>query len=300
MEMKKIVGHTEVTFLVDDDAKPDFVKKVVEDGAAWLLEARVVCSRALNFATRALVTPDKVPPAHIDILYYYFGIPRRNASDVAYKSEINDIIKNIQKTKIGLQGDVVIADLSQIPGIAKAQLNCLNTIRWAIGKESATLAGLVFVDVIEGAGRYLKDFFKSSPKGVTMNPYNSPIYLNFEELWKQPHRSSVVTLIHEASHKFAQTTDEQYFPEESAWDKLQQGIKDCEKMIEAYDTFDQMMVQAQQYVMIGDMGKAITNVSNMDRTKAINNADGVANYIYEVADFETPEELKRVIAAIMK
>lgn len=301
MELHTYVDTTRVTFLVDDKASVSFQKQVLMSGAAWLKDARTRLTRALNYTVKAMVEPTKVASGYWDLLYMYFGLPRLDPASRPHLGALNTIAAKINQTSIGMNGDLTIADLSQMPGVAKAQLKCLNTINWMMGKDDISLAGLVFVDVAEAAMRYAKSFWKSSPSGVTMNPFAGPIHLNFEELGKRGDRSGIVTMIHEGTHKFVQTTDEQYFPEESAWDKLEQAIESCRPMIGMkYNTFEDLLVDARRIAMMGPLGEAVHNVETMEPAKALNNADGVANYAYEVAEFPTTEELEKALKALMR
>ena len=301
MEIKIRNGAKTITFLVDDGADLTFQRRVVEDGIRWLKEAQNRIGRAINYSLKAMHSPSEVADAYWEFLYMYFGIPV-NKDKSQYLNDINSVLAKLNQSLIGLSSDnLVIGDLSQMPGIAKAQLNCMNTISSLLGKESSSvMTGLIFVDVVEIANRYIESFWKSSPSAVTINPFASPILLNFPKLWEIGERYSVVTLIHEATHKFAQTTDEQYFPELSGWDHMENAIEQLRPLMYLhYPTFDALMVDARKIMLTGKFSEAAKKIGEMARVKTLNNADSVANYAYEVAEFPSTEELEKAIKRML-
>lgn len=304
MQIIKQVDTAQVTFALDDDLSEPNQRLYLDEGTRWLRDSRRRLTRALVYATRALTEPTKVAGAFWEMFHVYLGgetLDPDNGKLVA--SELNPVLAAIGKTLKGLSGDVTIADLGQMPGVAKLQFKCLHAVCWAKGVPAPQLAGLVFVDIAEMAGRYLKSLWKDPGKGSGfMNPFGSAIHLNFAELLRQgADRGSVVTLIHEGTHKFAQTTDEQYFPDEGASELLDRALDMCRPMISNYQDFEQMLADARKIAYrSGPMHEAYGNVQKMPPEKARNNADGIANFVYEVSELPTTDELTRIIQEVMR
>lgn len=303
MEVTTQVDSSQVTFLLDDDAPIATSQRYVEEGTLWLRDARRRLTRAIAYSTRAISQPDKVAPVFWELFHVYLGGPIHTPDNtVAILRDFNPVLAAMGKTLKGLSGDVTLADLSRMPGIAKFQVGCMNAVCKAKGVPAPQFAGLVFVDLAEAAGRYLSSLWKDkgSSSGF-MDPYAGNIHLNFADLLQHGDRPAVVTLIHEGTHKFAQTTDEQYFPDEGARDLLDHALDRCRPMLQMYDKFEDMLAAARQIAFrTGPLREAYTNVQEMSAEKAHNNADGIAQFAYEASELPDEDELGRIVRAVMK
>lgn len=131
------------------------------------------------------------------------------------------------------------------------------------------------------------------PRIVGPTTKDSAIYMNFSLLVEKNPWWGIVTLIHEATHKYASTTDEQYF-KPSEGDFWQWCLKSAATQREMWElTGEKEAMEDRSYVNVVDyvvatLGRSeIDNIRRMGTAKSLNNADGLARYAHSVVGFPT-------------
>ncbi|MFA0813701.1 hypothetical protein [Microbulbifer epialgicus] len=306
--------------LVEDNAPVLYQTKVKKSLESWLDEAQTILNRAMEVCSTALVTPDKVPGKFHNLLSYYFGLP----TDCPREKQIiclNAILSRLNRTQTGLNKGVELADRPQMPVRAKIQTSVLKAAGYKDPTES--YAGFVYVDFIEKIPRYLSNTYKmkkakwwesgtlSSTWGEQLNgggfmePFYYPIHLNFKIIWPKGGIYCIVTLIHEATHKFAETVDHEYFKDDgSIVDKLDNEISALAPIylnIHKDKPSDQVfkIVEQEALKTLRSKDSAARKLIEIGVMNAVDNADSLAWFAYDVAQLPGDLELEKVAVGIM-
>lgn len=110
-------GTTKLTVIVNDKQPFQQQMKAVGSVASWLQEARTCLTDAIAYTTLAMTAPKLVHPAFWHSVYYYFGIPILEKEKPSYERSLNFIRKALIITSNGLNGDVSVGDITEMPGI---------------------------------------------------------------------------------------------------------------------------------------------------------------------------------------
>ncbi|WP_444959552.1 hypothetical protein [Microbulbifer sp. VVAC002] len=317
--MTKIVSRSinrEVSFtvLVEDNSPILFQTKVKKSLENWLDEAQTILKRAIDMCTVAITYPDKVPDKFKNLVSYYFGLPM-DCPPQRYSNCVNAILQKLSKTQIGLSGDVECADVKMMPTLCKVQCSTISTIGYPFGIEdpSKNAAGFVFVPFTESWGRSISNFCKLSwagggqlKGGSFIKPNQNPICLSFSKIWEKGEVFCIVTLIHEGTHKYAQTVDHKYFNDEGIADKLDKAISEGGAIWMKFHqdsgkTHDQAfkLVVQQAFNQLRGQDAAATLMAELTEVKAVENADSVAWFAYDVAQLPSEQEVGRVITGMV-
>ncbi|WP_444922112.1 hypothetical protein ACJJID_07230 [Microbulbifer sp. CnH-101-G] len=298
--------------LVEDTAPVLFQTKVKKSLESWLDEAQTILSRAEAMCTTALVSPKKVSGKFNNLLSYYFGLPANCPND-RYRSCLNAILKRLTKTQRGLSSGVECADVSMMPTLAKIQTSAMSAV--GLGNPTKKMAGFVWVDIFESVPRYLSNNYKLTTVGggylnggSFKTDYKHPICLNFEEIWKRGENFCIVTLIHEGTHKYAQTVDLDpgYFKDGGIVDKLDQAISNGGMYMKIYmegqglthdQAFERVVEQALNQLRGQD--SAASHMAKLAEVKAVDNADSLAWFAHDVAQLPSEVEVGKVVGGIL-
>lgn len=301
----RIRQDQELTFILDEHSSKEVREKIVEEGSAWVHAGLLVLQGALTYTTNALVNPGQAAPKFWDILRFCFGFPEKDGKSRAYMMELNEILAVLNKTWIGMSRDLTLADISQMPGLATLQLKIACGELWTSPHDK--LAGLVYAGPLEMAGKYIESIRSTiqsrPPTRVQKTDLSGPIHLNFNRLLKGKPRYAVITLIHEGTHKFAGTTDSQYFPDGESPALALDGMLDrCKAFAGNNKPFQEILNEAKRMMLqfSGGMGRAITNLQKMLPEKAMNNADSYANFAADVSDLQLDKEIDEILAQTVR
>ncbi|MFA0811863.1 hypothetical protein [Microbulbifer epialgicus] len=297
--------------LVNDSVLPQFKTKVKTSCGSWLDDAQEILDLAIQTCTTALVTPDNVSDRFHNLISYYFGLPS-GCSRERYRACLNAILSRLNRTKSGLSNGVDLADREQMPYLAKAS----TYVSWAFcqGDPTERMAGFVWQDFLESVPNYAKKAYKirktkwdqkngwiSTFLGGQLNgggfekPLYYPIHLNFNKIWPKGRAYCIVTLIHEATHKFAETVDHEYFKDDgSILAKLDQAIRDCSVWKDIYLNGDLKndedreakacaRVAEQALKQLRGENPAAKTMQQIGEMEAVNNADSLAWFAHDVA-----------------
>ncbi|WP_143730227.1 hypothetical protein [Microbulbifer sp. GL-2] len=296
--------------LVNDSELPQFKTKVKTTCGSWLDDAQEIFDVAIPTCTTALVQPDNVSDRFRNLLSYYFGLPS-DCSQERYRACLNAILSRLMRTKSGLFSGVDLADREQMPYLAKAS----TYVSWAMCKGDPTehYAGFVWQDFLESWPNAAKQAYKirktkwdqkngwvSTLLGGQLNgggyekPLYYPIHLNFNKIWPKGRQYCIITLIHEATHRFAETVDHAYFKDDgSILDKLDPAIRDCgvwkSIYLEELKNDDDKEAKANARVVeqalnqLRGQNPAAKTMQQIGEMEAVNNADSLAWFVHDVA-----------------
>lgn len=307
--------------LVEDDASALFQTKVKKSCEYWLDEAQAILNRAMKVCATALVTPDKVPGKFHNLLSYYFGLPTDSSLE-KYIPCLNAIISRLNRTQTGLNKEVELADRPQMPIMAKIQTSVMKAACKG-GDPTDNMAGFVWVDIFESVPNYFSKTYKMKKAqwqggnslismlggqlngGGFMEPHYHPIHLNFKKIWPKGDVYCTVTLIHEGTHKFADTVDHEYFKDDgSIVDKLDKAISDLGPVylnIHKNKSSDEVfkIVEQEALKMLRGQDNAARQMQEIGVMNAVNNADSLAWFAYDVAQLPTEQEVGKVVGNIL-
>lgn len=284
--------HVSLTFT--DDAKPDFIKGVKEQFPGTLREAQGRLARALSFTARMYGKIDQTSPAFRDLMHLYFGLPIEMdaRSKVDYSTALHQITGRLNKTYINLcQPTLEVVDIGEVPPDMRAQVCLFNLVRKALGKEELSFHGYVWVRIPELLSRKLEQ--SRSPEGaLTMGSLSGSIHLSFALVLKDNPRMAVLTLIHEASHKYAGTVDNLYFPDAGLFRTYQQLLLPFAS-IQGKDPSDPSF-RAETHGKLpatgGAVKEALDALAKFKLDDALSNADSYAHYVMDACELEAEYE----------
>lgn len=283
-EHTRNVGTTKVTMVVQDSHPYQQQMAIVGKVVKWTLKARTCLTEAVAYTTLAMTRPALVHPIYWESLYYYFGLPLSDPSDGHYNNSLNKIRNALITTSNGLNGDFTVSDIEELSGM-------YGLLYRASRSEGKKDMGMVHKDLAEEIGNAARNLFGMSPPRVDgPQTRESHIYLNFEQLMPKKSWWGVVTLIHEATHKYARTIDAQYFNADDGdmWKMYTASIssqREMAKLLGREDSYIDRIEQARRAVTSRLGADALANIRTMPTADALNNADGLARYVHSVAAF---------------
>ena len=273
---RKFYGQN-ITFLLPDGCSTEKCERMVLSTSAWLGASKGILTTAITRASAAMVHTNNMSEMHKQMMFMYFNIPL-TSSDAVYKNALNKVVQVLNATLRGLsKPTLTFADISQMPGLAR--LHCGLTFQ-----KTSSFAGLVY----EGPAEFLKNRLslkEHAPIGAVERPLEGYINLNYELFFKQGDVYSIVTVIHEATHKFGRTTDLIYFdPKE--------GKTQFEAAMDNLAAFGPMRtagldVSDQEAKVVNDAVRDAhaAKKSKIDSGGLMNNADSFANYAFDAARY---------------
>lgn len=215
----------------------------VNNAKALIIDALVMSNQILDYVEHYLfdkLMPGAARPQKLKVLLdFYFGL-KPDLQEMMYAHVMNQIVAGLQLAKTGLLAPVLpIVDVRQAGGVAGVQLQCLGMLNSSLFDQ---LGGFVFAPLTESVPNMFRDLFRGSSgvSKVEFRPKAGTIHLNFELMQSRLGQAPLIgahTLIHEATHKFAHTTDVKYFDVNSELvqrridDKIRQRNDDHETVV---------------------------------------------------------------------
>jgi len=284
MQLARKIRTQDVTFLVPDTMNVTAQERLALKSEAWLAAAEMLLNTAITRASAALVYTQDMSDAHKRMLALYFNVPL-GSEDAVYKDALNRIIQGLAPTFRGLCAPrLTLADISQLPGAAKA-LACVTG-------GASRFAGVVYESPVEWASRLVGK--TQAPPHVADDPQLGYICINYELMYQQGDAYAIVTLMHEASHKFARTIDTIYFDPKDGQTLFEHMESSLDKLQPLRDANIDVTVQEASLVSRAILSAHEKKKSKIVKYELFTNADSLANYAYDatrflVQDFPPPE-----------
>jgi hypothetical protein len=278
VQITKQLRDQSVTFLVPDNQTVTEREKMLLKAESWLMASQMALTDAVARATSALVYTNQMSATHKRMLQLYFNVPQQTNNaptpDAVYRAALNRIVAVLNTTSIGLNANTLtIADTSQMPGIAKVHAACMLM-------SASSFAGLVYESPVEWASRLIGK--AKMPPTVAPDPRQGYICLNFNGLYEKGDWYAIVTLIHEATHKFARTEDIIYFDPKEGMTLAEHLETQLDAGLRMYrDVGVDTTAQEVEMVKNSTLAAHAEKKGKIATNGLMSNADSFANYAFD-------------------
>ena len=224
-------------------------------------------------------------------LHLYFGMPLHPSAEEAglYKNGLMEIIGRLSRTSLQLnQPTIAIADISDMPLAMCALVSVTNAFNKILGRGALDFHGYVFAEASELLKRKL-DSIPSDP--VITATLQGEIHLRLEDFRAATlMRMQMLTLIHEATHKFAGTVDHQYFPDESIFQEFQRKVLKYSAASQTTEPLapDDVSIESRARTSLEknkETKEALAKVGYCQPGEMRKNADSFAHYVMDVSEY---------------
>jgi hypothetical protein len=290
---KQVDGQTLVISF--GEMLPGFKKGVLDRLPIAFRSAQTNLDAALVYVSRAAGGPlDRVPRPLRHALNLYFGLPAHptGADAALYKNALMEIVGRLSRTRHHLaQPTLEIADISDMSWDMCAQVSVINFFSKLVGSRPMEFQGYVYSNALE----QFKFKLSSEPIDPIAKPILSgSIHLKLDDFKAATLlRGQTLTLIHEATHKFAGTVDHQYFPDESIFQKFEsKAIKySSESHTEGTPQApDDPAIEARALLKLNKdhaTKQALANVALKKPMEMLGNADSYAHLVMDIVEYLT-------------
>lgn len=292
MQISNTAGQQTIDYYFADDWDMNKVARALMEVPEWLKTCQRALTKAIKFSSKVMVDDFAITPDLLYLLHAYFRCPLGGEDyEDDCRRVVQQIIPKLLQTNHGLNlNRVEIADLSQLPGIAKSQWQCMGLWSQMMGQEQKQMAGVVFESFFESGVRAVSETF--FPRDF-FSPKEGRITVNYELLWQIEARAknplySVKTFMHEAMHKFTHAEDKHYFPPDSIFASFTKNIDLMLLIPDRSKTYEQIAKAAWANTeKFPAIQASMTQINKISPDDLLINADGLASYALDVADLCT-------------